>query len=147
MAVRLFEDSSYKCITLEREKAASTPGDIAWEAVTLFMDSKVLKYRAVDGLGRGMDMYVELSGEEVGELAEQMRSVRTDDEFDGLVERFHLMREKRERLAMEKFYRLADAVRRLAIVDERVRLLRDVEEKLGEIAKEFAEELARRRRG
>ncbi|MEM1925235.1 MAG: hypothetical protein QXH44_09215 [Pyrobaculum sp.] len=120
-------------------------GNYVEDNLELDLDENVLKYYTVrdswNGTGCDRHGYVELTDEEAKEIAELMRSVKTAEDFEKLVEKFYELREEREKVAEELFDEVVDELVELVLADERIRTLKMTKEELREKAKEFIESL------
>ena len=93
------------------------------------------------GTGRDDYGYVELSESEKRELLETMSNVKSDKDFDKLIEKFKELKEKREKIANDIFNEVVDELVELISTDERIRMLKLTKEEIKERASDFIEHL------
>ncbi|MEM1695140.1 MAG: hypothetical protein QXQ90_00930 [Desulfurococcaceae archaeon] len=123
-------------------------GNYVKDVIELNVNNKTLEYYTArdgwNGTGTKHHGHVELTDDEVIELREAIRNVKSFEDFDKLVEKFEELKKKREEEIDRAWEEIADKVTELIRRDEELRSLKISDEELEELVEEFMERLVER---
>ncbi|MEM4854858.1 MAG: hypothetical protein QXE75_05505, partial [Sulfolobales archaeon] len=118
------------------------------EVIELNINNKTLEYYTAhdgwNGTGCKHHGHVELTDDEVNEIREAIRSVKSFEDFDKLIEKFEELKKKREEEIDKAWKEIASKVTELIGRDEELRSLKISDEELEELVEEFMERLMMR---